>query len=216
MALQAGHGQTPAVTVTGVVYDKATSLGIPASIEIQAPPSAPTSIDTRPDGSYRLELPPNRKVKLIITAKQYRPVTNQFSTYTSSLVKHYYLIPIINTKPSAQPAYPAGAPFMLQNLLFVTSSTRLMGRSMKELKALADYLRQHPGTTLLIEGHTDRVGNSDMNQKLSEQRAEKIKEFLVGAGIAANRITTAGYGDTNTLCPPPCPDNRRVEFTITE
>ena len=199
------------VTQRGTLYDRATKEAIQGKITIDQPSGYGKPVATNRQGQYTLQLPANHQIVLAITAKGYHPVTNQYPTYAENIEKDYYLVPVPD-----RTLYPSNESFTLANLLFVTSSTRLMGRSFKELRQLATHLKQHPALRLTIEGHTDRVGNTEMNQALSEQRAEKIRDFLVEAGIAAERITTAGYGETRTICPPPCPDNRRVEFTITE
>ena len=67
-----------------------------------------------------------------------------------------------------------------------------------------------------IGGHTDNQGARDYNLKLSAKRADAVKAWLVGKGIAAGRITTAGYGDTRPLVPNTNDENkarnRRVEL----
>jgi len=54
----------------------------------------------------------------------------------------------------------------------------------------------NPSMNILIEGHTDNLGDDFQNQKLSEQRAQSVKTYLIGKGISASRITTVGYGET--------------------
>lgn len=67
-----------------------------------------------------------------------------------------------------------------------------------------------------VGGHTDNQGTRDYNVKLSARRADAVKAWLVGKGIAASRITTAGYGDTRPLVPNTTDENkarnRRVEL----
>ena len=62
-----------------------------------------------------------------------------------------------------------------------------------------------------IDGHTDAKGDPASNRRLSEQRAEAVKGYLVNAGIAAERLSTIGYGDKQPLYPSPDARNRRVE-----
>jgi len=52
---------------------------------------------------------------------------------------------------------------------------------------------------LSIEGHADRIGSAEYNQKLSERRAEAVKEFLIEHGVDGNRIHTSGHGQENTV-----------------
>lgn len=71
---------------------------------------------------------------------------------------------------------------------------------------------------LEIKGHTDNVGEKDYNQKLSEQRAEAVKQYLISKGILATRITAQGFGETKPIASNDTKDgrekNRRVEFIV--
>jgi outer membrane protein OmpA-like peptidoglycan-associated protein len=73
-----------------------------------------------------------------------------------------------------------------------------------------------PSYSAQIGGHTDNQGARGYNMKLSARRAEAVKAWLVAKGIAASRITTAGYGDTHPLVPNTSDENRarnrRVEL----
>jgi len=76
-----------------------------------------------------------------------------------------------------------------------------------DLKRVADYLKKYPETTVTIEGNTDNVGGKKYNQKLSERRAESVKNYLVGKlGVDASRISSAGYGMSK-----PIADNKTAE-----
>jgi outer membrane protein OmpA-like peptidoglycan-associated protein len=105
----------------------------------------------------------------------------------------------------------------IKGINFKTGSTELMANSSKVLDAAVKIMQDYPTLRLSIEGHTDNVGKSDANQKLSEGRAESVKTYMTGKGIAADRLKSAGFGDTK-----PVQDNktakgkaanRRIEFT---
>jgi OOP family OmpA-OmpF porin len=64
----------------------------------------------------------------------------------------------------------------------------------KELDMVADVLIKNPAVRGEVQGHTDNVGSAEYNQQLSERRAESVKKYLVGKGIAAERIVAKGYG----------------------
>ena len=107
------------------------------------------------------------------------------------------------------PATPA--PVVLPTVLFKTGQPELLPGSGPALSQLAAELKARPGLQLRIAGHADKVGEPDKNQILSEQRAEAVRNFLVQAGIAAERLSTVGYGDTRPRYPSPDVRNRRVE-----
>ncbi len=71
-----------------------------------------------------------------------------------------------------------------------------------------------------VGGHTDNVGDDAMNMKLSHERAKAVREYLVKAGIVAERIQAKGYGESNPIASNDNDDgrksNRRTEFIILE
>ena len=107
------------------------------------------------------------------------------------------------------PATPA--PVGLPTVLFKIGKPELLPSANPALSQLAAELKARNVLKLRITGHADRVGEPDKNQLLSEQRAEAVKNFLVQAGVAAERLSTVGYGDTHLLFPSPDGRNRRVE-----
>jgi outer membrane protein OmpA-like peptidoglycan-associated protein len=103
-------------------------------------------------------------------------------------------------------------------LYFVTGTDELTDESKRELDKVLAALRERPSPDVLVIGHTDTVGDADANDRLSEQRAETVKGFLVGIGIPAERIRTAGRGERELLVPTADeieePRNRRVEINV--
>ena len=89
---------------------------------------------------------------------------------------------------------------------------------MADLDTGALILEAHPAINISIEGHTDNSGTVAGNQKLSERRAAAVKAYLVSKGINADRMTTAGYGQTRPVADNKTAAgraaNRRVEFKI--
>ena len=71
-----------------------------------------------------------------------------------------------------------------------------------------------------MQGHTDSTGGADFNRKLSQERAESVRNALIKRGVAARRLSAKGYGEENPLAPnftnAGRAKNRRVEFTILE
>ncbi|WP_086593329.1 OmpA family protein [Hymenobacter crusticola] len=123
------------------------------------------------------------------------------------------------TPPATDTTRSAPAPILsdksvvLPTVLFKQGTPELLTDAMPALTQLAAELRTRPTLRLQVAGHTDRIGESKKNQALSEQRAEAVKAYLVQAGIAAERISTIGYGDSRPLYPSPDVRNRRVEVS---
>ncbi len=99
---------------------------------------------------------------------------------------------------------------------FETGKATLRPESMGVINKIYAMMKDHPDIRLSIEGHTDNVGDAEFNQKLSEERAAAVKDQLVKMGIAADRLTTKGWGETKPVDTNDTPEgranNRRVEF----
>jgi len=99
---------------------------------------------------------------------------------------------------------------------FDTGKSTLRPESMGVLNEIFKMLSEHPEVKVSIEGHTDNVGDNDLNQKLSEERAEAVRKQLVSMGINADRLTSKGLGESKPVNTSDTPEgkaeNRRVEF----
>ena len=103
-------------------------------------------------------------------------------------------------------------------LYFVTGTDELTDESKADLQRILDELKQRPVPDVYVIGHTDTVGELRGNDQLSRLRAETVKTFLVGIGIPAERIETAGRGKREPIVPTGDqvdePKNRRVEINV--
>ena len=90
---------------------------------------------------------------------------------------------------------------MLRNVFFASGSAALDERSEAELRQLLRLLADNPGLRILIGGHTDDVGSDTDNLRLSEARARAVRDYLVAAGISAERLEYRGYGESRPLQP---------------
>jgi OmpA-OmpF porin, OOP family len=89
--------------------------------------------------------------------------------------------------------------YTLDNVFFDTGKSTLKPESSKELNELAEYLSLKKHLVIEIAGHTDNVGNKEANMKLSQDRANSVRTFLIKKGIAGERVIAKGYGDTQPI-----------------
>lgn len=104
---------------------------------------------------------------------------------------------------------------------FQTNSAEILPDSNSLLEQLADAINRHPEVTAIeIQGHTDNQGQPAANQTLSDNRAAAVRDALVRLGVAADRLTSRGYGQTRPIRPNLTAvgraANRRVEVVITQ
>ncbi|MDO4682902.1 MAG: OmpA family protein [Lautropia sp.] len=106
------------------------------------------------------------------------------------------------------------------DVLFAFGKAELLPSSSDRLDKLAQFLMDNPERKLRVEGYTDSVGSAGYNQKLSERRADAVKLALVRRGIAADRITSVGYGKDYPVATNSSDAgramNRRVEVVIAD
>ena len=106
----------------------------------------------------------------------------------------------------------------LSDVLFDTGSANLRTGAREKLAKVAGILLSHPGLKMQVEGHTDSVGDASYNQRLSENRADSVRTYLVGQGIASTAVGTAGFGEGQPVASNDTASgrqqNRRVELVV--
>jgi outer membrane protein OmpA-like peptidoglycan-associated protein len=86
--------------------------------------------------------------------------------------------------------------FVLENVYFESGKSSLKQTSYKALNDLVEVLKLKNSMVIEIQGHTDDVGKPEDNMKLSQERADEVKKYLISKGIEAARVTSKGYGQT--------------------
>ena len=162
---------------------------------------------TNAEGKFSLLIPNGQKYKV-----QYKAFTKEKDYTTLEIPKVENLTfeyTIIVSPPRV---------FTLDNVFFDTGKSTLRDASYKELNELAEYMTLKKDLKIEIAGHTDDVGAVDANQTLSEDRANAVKQYLQKKGIAPERVTAKGYGDTQPVASNSTPEgkqkNRRTEVRI--
>lgn len=111
-----------------------------------------------------------------------------------------------------------GLVITLGDVLFETGKADLKGTASANLSKLTAFLAENPDRSLVVEGHTDSIGTDSYNQVLSQNRADSVKAFLLSQGVAANRITAYGKGESTPVASNDSASgrqmNRRVEIII--
>jgi len=108
--------------------------------------------------------------------------------------------------------------FVLQNVHFDTGKNTIRQDSYETLNNLAELMKRKKTMVIELAGHTDNVGNAASNQKLSEQRSESVKKYLIQKGVPAQRIIAVGYGQTKPVASNETEQgrqkNRRTEVNV--
>ena len=111
-----------------------------------------------------------------------------------------------------------GVVMTLGDVLFTSGQADLKTAATGNLNKLVSFLNKYPNRIVMVEGYTDSVGTDDYNQGLSERRADGVKSYLVGQGVAAERLTALGKGKNDPVASNDSSGgrqmNRRVEVVI--
>jgi outer membrane protein OmpA-like peptidoglycan-associated protein len=118
------------------------------------------------------------------------------------------------------PILEIGRKIIIEDLLFAYNKAVLMNTFLPQLDKIAEFMNNKKNVIIRIEGHTDATGSAEINLRLSLQRAEAVKGFLVQKRIAAHRIQTIGFGKTRPIASNESEFgrrlNRRTEVVIVE
>lgn len=119
----------------------------------------------------------------------------------------------IGLKPLA-----SGEQFLFENVFFDFDKAELRPESKSSLLRLKKFMEENSKINILIEGHTDNIGEEEYNQQLSMRRAESVREYLVNHGVSIDRLGIKGWGDKKPIVPNSNQanraKNRRIEIVI--
>ena len=204
----------PVVLISGKVLDRKTGKPIGTEILCQLLPAGTlvsSANSNEESGEYQIILPFGKQYGFNAVATGYYPVSENMDltglTAYQEIKKDLYLVPV-----------EEGQVVRLNNIFFEFGKTELRSESFPELDRVAELMKNNPAMQIEIGGHTDNVGTEEANQTLSAGRASAVREYLLGKGIAAERISSKGYGELKPAATNDTEEgravNRRVEFTI--
>ncbi len=175
------------------------------------------------DGTFLAVLPSGKTYSLSVEEPGYAFYSDRFELLEAASASQPFELEIRLQPLGAAAVVPDGQvvesePIVLRNVLFATGSAELLPASKAELDRLRGLLESNAALRIRLQGHTDDVGDEAANQTLSQRRAEAVKKYLVAAGIAADRLSAAGFGESRPQLEGTDTEsrrlNRRTEFVI--
>ena len=204
-------------TISGSLLDRNNQ---PVSAEIrwedlQTGKSVGQSKSDPTDGSFFIVLPLGKIYGYYVDKDGYFPISNNIDLKNNSTpIAIDSNIDLV----TFQQMIDDGITVPINNLFFDTGKFTVLSNSIPELKRIAKIIQVN-NLKVVIEGHTDNVGEDAANLTLSEQRANAVKEFLIKEGCNPNQLTTKGFGKTKPVAPNDTEKgrskNRRVELKLT-
>lgn len=203
------------ITVKGRIINSVTKDIIPAKLFFG--PSAAKdykSFYASADGTFRMSIPKGKEHKFVAQREgffshprrlEFKEDFYYFKDYEFDLI----LDPMeINAQISLDPIY------------FERSRALILKKSFGTLDGLADLLREYPTMEIMVEGHTDNNGKANELRRLSEERAQAVREYLVNGGVDAKRIEYVGLGGGKPVTANDSEEsrskNRRVDVRVTK
>jgi hypothetical protein len=205
--------QATEIEVIGRVLNRKTNELISDALVYYVMPKGEKNQFVTADGNFRFKVPKGVKVNMVADVPGYagevaEVLFRRDYYYFREQYIDLYMEPLsVNSKIELRPIY------------FKQSTATILESSFSELDRLFLTLAKNPGMNIRIEGHTDNIGKAEDLMNLSRERAEAIKTFLVGKGIASERIDVIGQGPKFPLTDNSSDEmrskNRRVEVIIT-
>lgn len=196
------------VKVYGKIINAKTGETIPAKISFESPGMDEQSSSSGNNG-YSLAVPSSEYV--------IRIEANGYISTMEKLDINAFEMRELEMNFRLQPV-EVGTTVNLKNVLFVQTKTDILPESYPELDLVVSFLKENPKVKIELMGHTDSRGVHADNVRLSQQRVNKVKQYLVSKGIESGRISGKGFGGSKPIASNDTEEsrkmNRRVEFVI--
>ncbi len=200
--------------IKGYVSDAKTGKGLPCSVELTSDSSREiiTEVQTDETGFYFITLPVGTDYTFTVNRKNYLLYSDVFPLSKKIPDSTYQ-------KDIALQPIELNASVTLKNIQFPTNSYQLEEVSAIELNKLIQLLNDNPTVHLQINGYTDNAGTPADNLTLSANRAKAVADYLIGKGVAKQRLSYKGFGETKPVADNSTEagkaKNRRTEFVVT-
>ncbi|MDE5739380.1 MAG: OmpA family protein, partial [Bacteroidaceae bacterium] len=174
-------------TVTGWVYEKDGYELPEALVYMVGNDGTNLKLSVKGDGSFTQVLKPGVDYVLLGTCKGYLNVKNEIHVEASEESEEYTL---------QFPLPPINVPVLIDNIFYEFDRADLTPESTEALDKLVEMMNENANITIELSAHCDYRGNDSYNQRLSQRRAESVVRYLIQHGIASDRLTAVGYGES--------------------
>ncbi|OFY37964.1 MAG: hypothetical protein A2W91_20540 [Bacteroidetes bacterium GWF2_38_335] len=205
----------PVVLISGKVLNEKTNQPVDAKIIVEELPDGKEVAIARTDpntGEFKIILPAGKNYGFRAIGLGFFDVNknidlSDIDEYTEITEEMMRLNPI-----------EVGQVVRLNNIFFETAKATLKPESFPELNRCVQFLEDNGNLEIEIAGHTDNVGPDDYNQKLSQDRAQAVADYIILNGVKKERLVVKGYGETRPIAfntdEEGRSQNRRVEFQV--
>jgi outer membrane protein OmpA-like peptidoglycan-associated protein len=205
----------PVALISGKVIDQTTGKPVEARIIYQTLPDGAEAGEATTDpvtGEYKIVLPYGKQYTMRAIAKDFIAEGDNIDLtkpkgFQEIKGKELKMVPI-----------KEGGVVRLNNIFFDTGKSELRPESGPELDRMVTTINDNPKMVIEIRGHTDNTGSNEINAKLSQDRADAVREYFISKGIEPDRVGSKGFGESKPIATNDTDEgrqqNRRVEFVI--
>ena len=224
-AFQSGAQQRDTVIyAVGKIFNHDTKEPIMAKISYQSLPYG-NIVGLLTGSSFSIPMYGNERYSITVEAPGFAP--SKYILEPSAVNSDRKVVqdvplglPASASVAAAPTTHTVGKVMRLDALIFQQRSSIISPESYPELNSVAQMLHSNPKMVIQLEGHTDTRGDTKMNLKLSQQRVDAVRDYLLSKGVAKHKVKTKAFGGTMPLSKENNEEahklNRRVEARILE
>lgn len=211
------------IYATGKIFNHETKEPVTARISYQSLPYG-NKVGMLKGNTFSFPLYDNEKYSITVEAPGFSPAKYMLDPASANAERKVIQdIPLglpASASATAETTHTVGKVMRLDALIFQQRSSIISAESYPELNTVAEMLHTNPKMVIQLEGHTDTRGDAKMNLKLSQQRVDAVRDYLLKRGVAKNKVKTKAFGGTMPISLEKSEEahklNRRVEARILE
>lgn len=207
------------VVAQGKIINAETKEPVTARITYQSLPYG-NKMGVINNNTYSFPMFDHERYSISVDAPGYVPAKFMLDPAEASNFSLVKDIELTHGESHAKKKHAVGHVMVLNNLIFEVNKNKIDPDSYPELDIVVSMMRENPAMVIQLEGHTDFVGNPEKLMKLSQDRVDAVKNYLVSKKVNKNRIKTRAFGGTQPRSRDDTPEahrsNRRVELRILE
>lgn len=205
------------VTAQGNIVNAETKEAVTAKITYQSLPYG-NKIGVINNSTYSFPMFDQERYSIIVEAPGFVTAKYMLDPAEATAQKLVKDIELVHGTAVVKKKHEAGNVMLLNNLIFQVAKDKIEPGSYDELDMVVNMMKENPKMVIQLEGHTDYLGDAAKNLKLSQQRVDAVKNYLIGKKVNKNRVKTKAFGGTKPLSRDDTPEahrmNRRVELRI--
>ena len=204
----------------GKIINGTTKEAVSATVSYQSLPYG-NIVGTLNGSTYRFPIFNNDRYEILVEAPGFAPAKYMIDPAEAKdriVIKDVELGLPVSASGHAETTHTVGKVLNLDNLIFQLGKAKIEPASYEELDQVVKMLQTYPKMVIQLEGHTDTKGDPKQNMRLSQERVDAVKDYLITKGVNKTKVKTKAFGGTQPLSRADTEEahkmNRRVQVRI--